>query len=238
MPSENCMRAFRLVSKLRYKYENASDKLTDMQRKKCTDILNNICGRSLGIVGWTDYLLGHHTDDWSKCCQAVERNRQRKKRCRRYLREMFAAHTLRPNQFYFITMTFSDSTLENTSFQTRRQYVTRWCKENLTDYYGNVDFGSKNGREHYHIAAFVPESLIDANARPISRYGFVNWKPIKIDMKSANRLGNYINKLTNHAWKESASNGFHARGAAGHKCTVKWVDGEKCFMYDMDELPF
>lgn len=60
----------------------------------------------------------------------------------------------------FITLTFTDETLKNTSFETRRRYVARYLKANSKNYVANVDFGSKNKREHYHAVVDKDISLM------------------------------------------------------------------------------
>lgn len=97
----------------------------------------------------------------------------------------------------FLTFTFTDDVLEKTSPATRRQYVFRWLKERSDFYVANVDFGSQNGREHYH--AIIQIERIDATQW---KYGALNLKKIKTSSDSV-KLAKYITKLTNHAIKET-----------------------------------
>lgn len=64
---------------------------------------------------------------------------------------------------------------------------------NKYDYIINVDYGSLNGRKHYH-------GIILTNEEPISwQYGFCNFK--KIDNCNTKALSTYIIKLTRHSLK-------------------------------------
>lgn len=100
----------------------------------------------------------------------------------------------------FLTLTFTDDVLNKTSVKTRRKYVTRYLKSQSTRYVGNIDFGSKNGREHYH--AIVLADKVDYSGW--HRYGAINGKQIK-STSSPKALARYISKLTNHAIKETAT---------------------------------
>ena len=99
----------------------------------------------------------------------------------------------------FLTLTFTDEVLRATNKQTRRRYVSRFCKKNCFHYIGNIDFGKENDREHYHAVA-----LINAEIRLESwKYGFMYIQKIntqKIDIK---KVSKYVLKLNNHSYKET-----------------------------------
>lgn len=97
----------------------------------------------------------------------------------------------------FLTLTFDDSVLNNTSEDTRRQYVRKWLKKYSSYYIANIDYGSKNEREHYH--AIILYDRINSNEWP---YGFSSVKPIR-STSDYKALAKYINKLTNHAIKKT-----------------------------------
>lgn len=130
---------------------------------------------------------------------------------------------LHNNEFVlFLTLTFNDETLAKTSPETRRKYVQRFLTEMKCDYVGNIDFGAKNGREHYHA---VVGDICDESKW--TKYGFINSLWVKIGnerlrkvpkryeemseeeiekrMQEDNekRLAKYVAKLTNHAIKET-----------------------------------
>lgn len=98
----------------------------------------------------------------------------------------------------FLTLTFKPDTLENTSRDTRRKYVTRALKQMSDKYIANIDFGAKNEREHYHAIV-----VADNVSRDIWKdYGAINFERIKQTSDSV-KLAKYVVKLTNHAIKET-----------------------------------
>lgn len=120
---------------------------------------------------------------------------------------------------YFVTLTFTDEELKNTSPDTRRQKVRRFLNAHCVEYVANKDFGKKNHREHYHAVV--------SNLPPEWPHGFKNYEPIIVHPECKNtpkrfehltpeeraeaqtrehtaRLAKYIAKLTNHAIKETA----------------------------------
>lgn len=101
----------------------------------------------------------------------------------------------------FLTLTFNDLTLDSTTAKERRVAVSRFLKSFDCRYVANIDFGSKNNREHYH--AVVCSNSIDLhNWR---KYGNINVKHVRnrdID-KDKTRLAKYIAKLSNHCIKET-----------------------------------
>lgn len=123
----------------------------------------------------------------------------------------------------FITLTFCDKILQNSTPTTRRRYVTRYLKSQSKYYVANIDFGEKNGREHYHAVV-----LGRINLDPWKKYGHIfaesvgNRKELtrknvpnrykSLDEKTQKalmlrdtekKLAKYVAKLTNHAIKET-----------------------------------
>jgi len=101
----------------------------------------------------------------------------------------------------FLTLTFNDETLNQTSEDTRRQYVRKYLKQFNCPYVANIDFGSKNEREHYH--AVINTSRIDLSLWRV--YGNINVERVRNKSISTSkiRLAKYISKLSNHAIKET-----------------------------------
>ena len=98
----------------------------------------------------------------------------------------------------FITLTFTNKVLQETSAETRRRYVARWCKQYGVAYVGNIDFGKNTNREHYHV--IIAKTIQDKNWP----YGFMDIENINTDnTKSVICLSKYVSKLTNHAIKET-----------------------------------
>lgn len=96
----------------------------------------------------------------------------------------------------FLTLTFNDKTLLKTSQETRRRYVARYLKDNCVKYVANIDFGAKNGREHYH--ALVPN---DIDLSSWHQYGAIHCERVRTDDNDLKRISKYITKLTAHALK-------------------------------------
>ena len=118
----------------------------------------------------------------------LNRNVRLKKRITKYLSM---------GQCLFLTFTFNDMCLNNTNEQTRRKYVRRWLKEYSSYYVANIDFGSRNEREHYH--ALICVDRVDPTTW---NNGTINVKRVK-PTSDGKALAKYISKLTNHAIKET-----------------------------------
>ena len=100
----------------------------------------------------------------------------------------------------FLTLTFTNQALEETSQSTRRKYVSRFLKKYDCLYVANIDFGKTNQREHYH-------ALISTNKvnHKDWLYGDIDFKRVrnKNIQTDTKRLSKYIAKLSNHAIKET-----------------------------------
>lgn len=110
------------------------------------------------------------------------------------------------------TFNFDDETLNNTSVDTRRQYVRRFLKTFNCPYIANIDFGSNKTykdrkgnirqateREHYH-------ALIQIDKMPKNSwsYGYDYYERVRTEQNTSDiKLAKYVSKLTNHAIKES-----------------------------------
>lgn len=101
---------------------------------------------------------------------------------------------------FFITLTFTNKVLNNTNSLTRRRYVTRFLKSISNNrYVANIDFGKKNGREHYH--AVISCDYINSK---LWKYGALNFEHIYNESeKDSLLLSKYVAKLGNHAIKET-----------------------------------
>ena len=105
-------------------------------------------------------------------------------------------------QCLFLTLTFRDEVLSATSKETRRKYVRRFLRKFSNAFVGNIDYGKKTSREHYHalIVYDDPEMLKEWV------YGFSSAKYVFDSKESLERITRYILKLTNHFVKESTGN--------------------------------
>lgn len=134
-------------------------------------------------------------DDWEENYRiyhsTVSRNTRLKDRISSMLSE---------GQCLFVTLTFRDNVFETTTSDTRHQAVKRFLGSFNTDYVANIDYGSQNGREHYHAVILLDRKSFKYDLW-YRRYGAVNVKTIVNSVNSPTRLGKYISKLTNHAIK-------------------------------------
>lgn len=102
----------------------------------------------------------------------------------------------------FLTLTFTDDVLKNTTEKQRRVAVSRYLKTYQTKYVANIDFGAKNHREHYHALILTPK----VERLGWCKYGAINFEKIRLrtDLRTDEvKLSKYINKLTYHAIKET-----------------------------------
>lgn len=114
---------------------------------------------------------------------------------------------LEDNNCIFLTLTFRDDVLANTSEETRRRYITRYLKEQCICYVANIDYGCKNEREHYHAVVIPKGDKIDG-AFYRENYGSIDMKRVRNKKSDDNeatskRLAKYVAKLTNHAIKHT-----------------------------------
>lgn len=220
MPTQRQIKIQYLIKRLRWKYRTAkADINVDMQSRlkaqKNEDILNNILWYSYPVV----YLDARESQ--KECAQMIRARSAAKYRANKYIRGMADSY----DGLKFVTLTFRDDVLESTSARTRHRYVTKFLKENFRDYIGNVDYGAKNGREHFHAVTDDPGDL----SKVLWPYGFQNIKNVgnvskissKDEWKDRARLSGYLLKLANHAGKPNAGKIFHAKG-----------------LKEVDELPF
>lgn len=134
-------------------------------------------------------------DEWQEAKRVCNSNYHQTSRVKKRIEDMLQSS----KDCTFVTLTFRDDVLQSTSAETRRQYVQRFLKANSTRYVGNIDFGGKNGREHYHA---VTDCRIDPKSW---QYGILNFEKLRYnpDSKSSVKLAKYVAKLTNHAIKDT-----------------------------------
>lgn len=126
-----------------------------------------------------------------KCEKLFNAHRRKSQRLRARIDNLLSKDSI------FLTLTFKDDVLNNTNTLTRRKYISRFLKTFNVPYIANIDFGALNEREHYHAIL----QLDNINLTSYD-YGFIYAE--RIYNKNSLSLAKYINKLTNHALKESA----------------------------------
>ena len=150
---------------------------------------------------YNNYLLFQESPTLQKVCENL--NHSKYARTSRMKKKIETMLTL--GECSFVTLTFADVILENTTEETRRQYVRKYLKEQSPCYLANIDYGKKNEREHYHAVVFGRVDLLPWR----KKCGRINAKPVRYfeerqDNDSPVKLAKYITKLTNHAFKETA----------------------------------
>lgn len=105
----------------------------------------------------------------------------------------------------FLTFTFNDC-INTTTAQTRRGYIKEFCNSLQCPYVGNIDFGSKGGREHYHV--LVQTDFVDYTRFAV--HGNLDGTRVRLDANETDhtKISRYIAKLTNHAIKETTRNSY------------------------------
>lgn len=121
----------------------------------------------------------------------------------------------------FCTLTFTDEVLNKTSEATRSKYVQRWLTSFEAPYVANRDYGCQSHREHYH--AVICTDLESVSVADWS-YGYSHFEEVgttrcyRVDKGiyernrkkrddtpeyDGDRTSRYLNKLSNHAVKET-----------------------------------
>ena len=139
----------------------------------------------------TDYQSNGDSRLIQECLRIENANSKRVKRLKLRIERIIDA-----NNSTFLTLTFSDKVLNETSAETRRKYVARFLKSCNAPYVANVDYGSKNHREHYH-------AVIGSQTIALSNWAYGGNKALKIVINNTNALSKYVCKLSNHAIKET-----------------------------------
>lgn len=129
---------------------------------------------------------------YAESCKIVKAEKNRATRLNKKMSSLLSKNCV------FLTLTFTDETLASTSADTRRRYVHYYLKTQSDHFIANIDFGAKNGREHYHAVIQADKVEIE----PWRKYGALNVKKIRQSSEPI-ALSKYVAKLTNHAIKET-----------------------------------
>lgn len=146
------------------------------------------------LIPYLDYPIEDAltSNEFLECRRIFDAQHSRSKRLRKRVAIMIEKQCL------FLTLTFTDDTLQNTSATTRRRYIVKYLSQFNVPCIANKDFGKQNGREHYH--AIIQIDRIDYS---LYDYGAINGKKVVVGSETDLRLSKYISKLTNHAIKET-----------------------------------
>ena len=181
-----------LVKRLRHKYKD---------NPTANALLDKILWYSIPVVypNW-EY-------EQRAISKQINNRKQKKRRAKHYLHDMQDVYGV--DALHFVTLTFNDDTLSSTSERTRHRYVTAYLNEHCLAYYGNIDYGKKNEREHYHAVVKLRSDTL-----PPFPYGFHHVKAVQsVKKKNAdiNCIATYINKLVCHANKATTGRAFRSK---------------------------
>lgn len=110
---------------------------------------------------------------------------------------------------YFVTFTFTDTALNETKAETRKQNIRRLLTR-TDDYILNIDYGKQTDREHYHSIVAVKKGTYETRTEnghiKLSfldnyRMGTYDVQMIRKTDDDKKRLSRYIAKLTMHSMK-------------------------------------
>lgn len=133
-------------------------------------------------------------EEWKEACRVNNASYHRTKRLKDRIKTMLTSGSC-----IFLTLTFRNDVLDSTSEETRKRYVSRALKTMSNNYVANIDYGSKNEREHYHAVV-----LCDKVSQEQWKYGNLDFERVRThEEDSPVKIAKYINKLTNHAIKET-----------------------------------
>lgn len=141
---------------------------------------------------------------WEVCRKIYNARRSKCYRIRKRLYFMLKYSNCK--NFLFLTFTFTDSVFESTNDKTRRVYVRRFLTATGGSYVANLDFGKLNEREHYH--AIVGVDRVDFHNW---HYGNLDFRKVLHFADDICKLTPYINKISNHCVKTTASNVIYSR---------------------------
>lgn len=103
---------------------------------------------------------------------------------------------------YFLTITFNEKTIKETSANTRLRYVKDFMIKQFKDYVLNRDYGTEHNREHYHAIGISKYKIICFDAW--KKYGSIDAKKVyqnkRLTSKNSTATADY---LTAHAFKET-----------------------------------
>lgn len=102
---------------------------------------------------------------------------------------------------YFLTLTFNEKTLKNTTKEQRLLIIKSYLNNQTDKYILNCDYGAKNEREHYHALVIAKDKFINYfvfNAY----YGHIRSRPIALNKNQS--IASQTKILLNHALKETS----------------------------------
>ena len=188
-----------------YKKTLKNDNFLNLNNENITDIFGYKENKNQAINEQAKE-LNCSSDELISFQQLQKAKKQKRNRIEKDIKKAFESN----KKLYFVTLTFNNETLKLKE-RTRRNYIKEHL-EQFNGYIANIDYGSKNEREHYHAIIIADEKtetekilntkkfVTIKNAKEW-QYGFSSIEKINTEEKDFKKISNYIAKLTNHALK-------------------------------------
>lgn len=152
------------------------------------------------------------------------------------VKERFIYLACRRIYVFFLTFTFDEEYIDKCD-RTKKDLIKN-CLNGIEDslYIMNIDFGDKTDREHYHV--------ILGTDFPLSKvyfqlsYPCFTWiENIPLDKINVNKVSKYIDKLSNHAGKDSTQyhriyynfKGYNSIKDKGYRNFLKYLDIKRLY---------
>ena len=179
------------------------ENLTYNDLKHCSDMIE----KSQDFYIKSSQELKQYSEEEIK--EAVKVNNASYKRTNRLQQK--ALELIKTNSAIFLSLTFNDDVFKNMNKETRRKNITRFLKKTCNKYIANIDFGKKNEREHYHALVVPKNDIIDCKEyHEIFYKSNIDFERVVVSNKkdediesTSKKISKYVNKLTNHAIKET-----------------------------------
>lgn len=105
------------------------------------------------------------------------------------------------NESYFITLTFNNDILENTTKAKRLLIIKNYLNNQTDKYILNCDYGKLNEREHYHALVIAKDKFINFTLYNL-KYGHIQSRPLNLNKNQS--IESQTKILLNHALKETS----------------------------------
>lgn len=181
--------------------------------------------------------------------QLNDARRQQNKR----IADKMAFYIYNGYQLAFGTFTFNNNALKLKP-STRKQYVRRLiaASDKIVDYIGNIDYGTKNEREHYHYILvlakdFEPSIKVRTiTSKTTRKYnsienldlgyskGFATYELIGNENSDGAKIKNYITKLSLHSLKVKQSQIIAPKDDTPYKVGVRRWERRKSELRDIN----
>lgn len=153
------------------------------------------------------------------------------------IREHFIYMICRRKYIYFLTFTFNDNYI-NKCDRTKKDLI-KSCLNDIEDslYILNIDYGSKTERQHYHCLLATDYPFADDIYFKLTYPCFSYLEKVVFNNKSIDKVCKYINKLSNHACKDSTQysriyynfKGYNKILDKGYRNTIKLCDKTRVY---------